>query len=85
MKIRDSWDDGEATYLEIKIGKAECVCVKKRGDLTYILSCYDGREVYSDIGGADFPLRNLVPEERAEIKAFAERSLYGNLYENVPQ
>lgn len=73
MKIRDSWDDGEETYLEINVGKAECVCVKKRGDLTYILSCYDGREVYSDIGGADFPLRKLTDAETVEILDYVNR------------
>ena len=74
LTLRDRWDDlttGDR-YLEIKIGKAEACCVKNvPGGLTYVMFCYDGYDVYSDIGGADFPLRSLNPEEYEEVMDFA--------------
>ncbi len=74
LTLKDRWDDltiGDR-YLEIKIGKAEACCVKNvPGGLTYVMMCYDNHDVYSDIGGADFPLRSLSPEEYEEVIDFA--------------
>lgn len=74
LTLRDRWDDlttGDR-YLELKIGKAEACCVKNvPSGLTYVMSCYDGNDVYSDIGGADLPLRSLSPEEYEEVMDFA--------------
>ncbi len=72
LTLRERWDDlttGER-YAELKIGKHEACCVKETGDLMYVMECFDGRDVYSDIGGADFPLRKLAPEETEEILDF---------------
>ena len=69
LKLIDRWDDlatGER-YMEIKISKYEACCVKELEILQF-----DGKEVYSDIGGADFPLRNLSKNERKEIINFAK-------------
>lgn len=78
LTLKDRWDDlttGDR-YLEIKIGKAEACCVKNvPGGLTYVMMCYDNHDVYSDIGGADFPLRSLSQEEYKEILDFAREQL----------
>ena len=79
LVLRDRWDDlatGDR-YVEIKIGKYEACCVKEidDGELMYVLQCADGNDVYSDIGGADFPLRKLTLAEYEEIMDFAREQL----------
>jgi hypothetical protein len=75
LTLRDRWDDlttGDR-YVEIKIGKNEACCVKETANgLLYVMECADGNDIYSDIGGADFPLRTLTPAEREEAVAFAK-------------
>lgn len=76
LTLKDRWIDlttGDR-YLEIKIGigKSEACRVKNvPGGLTYVMMCYDSYDVYSDFGGADFPLRSLSPEEYEEVMDFA--------------
>ena len=79
LTLINRWDDlvlGDR-YMEIKIGKAEACCVKEidNGELLYVIQCYDGNDVYSDIGGADFPLRKLTPAEYEEVINFAREQL----------
>ena len=78
LELRDRWDclwgSGEK-YVEIKIDKAQACCVKQTGDLLYVIDCFNGMEVYSDIGGPDFPLRYLTEKEKEEIIAFAKEQL----------
>lgn len=69
LTLIDRWDDlttGER-YMEIKIGKYEACCVKELEILQF-----DGKEVYSDVGGADYPLRKLPTDEYKEIINFAK-------------
>lgn len=82
MKIEliDKWKDEvngtDDRYCELRLYSAEACCVKCREDgIIYVLECYDGNEVYSYIGGADFPLRKLTEEEEKEVISFAERVL----------
>ena len=72
LTLLERWDDlttGER-YAELKIGKHEACCVKETGDLMYVLEFFAGRNIYSDIGGADYPLRKLAPEEEEEVLDF---------------
>ena len=75
LVLRDRWDDlatGDR-YVEIKIGKYEACCVKETADgFRYVMECDNGNEVYSDIGGADFPLRKLTDEELKEVMEFVD-------------
>lgn len=73
LTLRDRWDDLTTNdrYVEIKIGKAQACCVKETEHYSYVMECFDGNNVYSDIGGADYPLRKLTPEEVKEILDFA--------------
>lgn len=78
IKLIDKWKDEvngtEGRYCELRIGTGEACCVKLREDgLRYVLECYDGNEVYSWIGGADFPLRKLTRDEENEILAFVDK------------
>lgn len=75
LKLKDRWDElatGDR-YIEIKIDKAEACCVKEidQGEVMYVMQCHDGNDVYSDIGGADYPLRRLTLAEFKEIMDFA--------------
>ena len=75
ISLEDRWDDlamGDR-YMEIKIGKAEACFVKEtdNGELLYVMQCHDGNDVYSYIGGADFPLRKLTSAEYEEVINFA--------------
>lgn len=72
LTLRDHWDDSGDKFLEIKIGKHEACCVKTTNDLMYVLQCADGNDVYSDIGGADFPLRKLTSEEYESVIKFCK-------------
>ena len=78
LSLRDRWDDitGDQ-YVEIKIGKYEACCLKRVPDQVhpYVLECYDGNDVYSDIGGADYPLRKLSTLETVEVINFAMEQL----------
>ena len=81
MKIElvDKWKDEvngtNDRYCELRLGTAEACCVKDREDgARYVLECYDGNEVYSWIGGTDFPLRKLTADEEKEIMAFADKA-----------
>ena len=74
LKVRDSWEDQGDNYIEIKIGKYEACCIKrKKNGLIYILQCDDGNEVYSNIAGSDFPLRKASKKEETEILEFAKK------------
>lgn len=77
MSVRDQWTDGNEKYVEIRIGKYEACCVKIADGLTYVLQCDNGYEVYSDIGGADFPLRKLGEEEYEQVIRFAKGGTKG--------
>lgn len=58
------------TYIVFRIGAGEACCVKKKDSgLIYVMDCFDGKEVYSYIGGIDFPLRMLTDAERKTIIA----------------
>ena len=74
LKSSEKWDDSEGNkYLEIRIEKADACCVKKtKAGLIYVLMCVDGNNVYSDIAGADYPLRKLTAEEYESIISFAK-------------
>ena len=78
LELRDRWDclwgSGEK-YVEIKIDKTQACCVKQSGDLLYAIECFNGMEVYSEIGGPDFPLRHLTEKETEEVLAFAKEQL----------
>lgn len=80
IKLVDKWKDEingtNDMYYEFRIGTGQAVCVKHREDnVIYALECYDGNEVYSYIGGADFPLRKLTQEEEKEIIYLVEKNL----------
>ena len=79
LTLIDRWDDLTMgnRYMEIKIGKVEACCVEEidNGELLYVMQCYDGNNVYSDIGGADFPLRKLTSAEHEEVINFAREQL----------
>ena len=77
LSIRDQWEEQSLNekYLEIRIGKYEACCVKKAGELTYVLQCEDGNDVYSDIGGSDYPLRTMTEKEKKDILEFAKTHL----------
>lgn len=79
LEVRDVFDDvNENKYIEIRIGEHEACCVKKpHNGSPYILQCYDGNEVYSDIGGADWPLRTLKIIEAFEVLKFANAQFEG--------
>lgn len=67
LRLLDQWED-QATgnrYCEVKIGKYEACCIKNLDFMKF-----DGKEVYSDIGGPDFPLRNLESDEKTSIIDF---------------
>lgn len=68
ISIVNDWQDHDAKFYELRLNIAEACCVKENRDgLCYILECDNGYEVYSWIGGADFPLRKLTKEETKEI------------------
>lgn len=74
LSLKDRLDDitGDK-YLEIKIGNYEACCVKKpydSNDSLYIMQCYDGKDVYSDISGADYPLitKETSKYHRSQLK-----------------
>jgi hypothetical protein len=68
---KDRWDDltTGTQYCEIKIGKYEACCVARDEFFMYTME-FEGKDVYSDIGGADFPLRKLTLEEHKNIMDF---------------
>lgn len=76
ITLRDRWDDLSRTgerYVELKLGKAEVCCVKETADgFIQVMDCEDGNNVYSDIGGADWSLRKLTPEEEQEVMEFVK-------------
>ena len=74
LALLDTWKDRDITYAEIKIGKYEACCVKEtEKDITTILFEKGGDmcDVYSNIGGADFPLRRMGEKEFSEVIDFA--------------
>lgn len=74
IKLLDRWDDFSGTgdrYVELRIGIGGACCVKETNNgLRYILECDNGNEVYSYVGGADYPLRNLTDNEREDVIKF---------------
>ena len=48
--ILDQWEDQSLNekYLEIRIGKYEACCVKKAGDLIYVMQCEEQHDLQSD-------------------------------------
>lgn len=73
LTLKDRWDDltTGTQYCEIKIGKYEACCVARDEDEFFMYTMvFDGKDVYSDIGGADFPLRRLTLKEHEEIMNF---------------
>ena len=77
MKIKsiDRWDDifGDEQYMEIRLDTAQACCVKRTANgLRYIMECSDGNNVYSWVGGPDYPLRKLTEEETAYIIKVAD-------------
>ena len=78
LAIKDHWTDENTgdKYAEVRIDKYTACCVKKIPDgHMAMFECDDGNDVYSDIGGADFPLRKLTDLERSEIFSFTEKHL----------
>jgi len=76
LTLKDRWDDltTGTQYCEIKIGKYEACCVARDEFFMYTME-FDGKNVYSDIGGADFPLRKLTLKEHEEIMNFVREQL----------
>lgn len=74
IEVGDRFEDNGAVYTEVRINKSQACCVKEtKNGLTYILECADGNDVYSWIGGADYPLRTLTDEERAEVISYIRK------------
>lgn len=75
IKLINRWDDVNLgdRYVELRLGTGGACCVKDTpSGYRYILECYDGNEVYSYVGGADFPLRKLTDEEHAMVMEFVK-------------
>lgn len=73
MKVteRDFWIDGDEAFIEARVDKGGACCVKKTGALAYVMECEDGSELYSDVGGADWPLRKLTEPEKKRVVDWA--------------
>ena len=65
-RVDDIFCGEEAKFVEVALSLVEYVCVKKKGDLIYIMNCGNGMEVYSQYG-ADHPVRSLTPQEYSKI------------------
>ena len=73
IKFRDEFENAGEEYLELTVNRHYACCVKKTaGANVYILECDNGFELYSNIGGADFPIRKLSKDEYAQVIAWAE-------------
>ena len=73
------WKDDACGFFELRINKSEACCVKYRNDSDlYVLKCYDGNDVYSYIGGAEFPLRKLTKAEENRVLDFVKHVLFNN-------
>jgi len=76
ITLNDRWDDINGNgdkYVELRINTAEACCVKEAPDgRRSFLEFDNGKNVYSWIGGADFPLRKLLPNEVDQIMSFVD-------------
>ena len=78
IKLLDKWNDEccgtRDRFCELRIGTAEaCFVINRESGLRYVMECHDGNDVYSWIGGADFPLRKLTSDETKEVMDFANK------------
>ena len=74
IKIIDQWDDifgSGDRYMELRVDAGGACCVKQIPNGIYIYK-FEGKEVYSFVGGADYPLRNLTESEKKKVIAFAK-------------
>lgn len=73
ISLMDRWNDNGCVYTELRINPGEACCIKEtESGYTYVLECADGNDVYSYVGGSDWPLRRLTNEERAKIIQFVK-------------
>lgn len=73
IKPIDLWDDHGDRYLELRVGTGgACVVKETPSGLRYVLECEDGNNIYSYVGGADYPLRKLTDEEVAKVMEIAD-------------
>ena len=78
IKLINRWDDSvdNSKYAELRIDVGGAICVKETASgLRYVMECDDGKEVYSYIGGVDFPLRKLTDDERKAVMEFAKEMM----------
>lgn len=81
IELESTWEYSKQQYAEFRINKYYACCViKTETGLVYVMDCDDGNNVYSYIGGADFPLMKLSEKEERQILESAKkhfREYYG--------
>ena len=74
LKVTDCWENDGAVYVELRLNAGEACCIKVTLS-PYVMACYDGNDVYSYVGGADWPLRKLTEKETSEILEFIRKEI----------